>query len=358
MKKTLVALCLTALLAGCNTSSNESQAPAAPTPAEQAFEYLTQLSSSAEGIGARPTGSVAETRAADWIQDKLGGWGYEVTRQPFSYQRRGEEKASQNLVAEIKGQSDRVILLGAHYDSTGEDEGSEGATDNGAGVAALLAVAEALQGQSLPHTVRFAFFGAEENGLNGAKAYVASLDEAAIDALLAMVNYDTIAGGDIVYVHSAHSDEAEYGCADPARYSHDPRVRDRLLTLSRQTATPFAIHPSYDGYPEGETGSWSDHAPFACLGVPIAYVEATNFTINGQDGYDGYSQSTHPALWDCYDEAGKSACDRESETQWGKIWHTRHDRLDRMAELFPGRVEQQLGANTEILIRFLREPGL
>jgi hypothetical protein len=69
--------------------------------------------------------------------------------------------------------------------------------------------------------------------------------------------------------------------------------------------------------------------------VPIAYVEATNFTINGEDGYDGYSQSTNPALWDCYDDATKSACDRDSETQWGKIWHTEHDRLDKMAELFP-----------------------
>ena len=76
---------------------------------------------------------------------------------------------------------------------------------------------------------------------------------------------------------------------------------------------------------------------------PIAYVEATNFTINGEDGYDGYSQSTNPALWDCYDDATKSACDRDSETQWGKIWHTEHDRLDKMAELFPGRIEQQLG---------------
>jgi Zn-dependent M28 family amino/carboxypeptidase len=358
MNKTLVALSLAALLAGCNTSSNESEAPAAPTPAEQAFEYLTQLSSSAEGIGARPTGSAAETRAADWIQDHLTGWGYEVERQSFSYQRRGEEKSSQNLIAELKGESDNVILIGAHYDSTGEELGSEGATDNGAGVAALLAVAEALKGQTLPYTVRFAFFGAEENGLNGAKAYVASLDEAAIARLLAMVNYDTIAGGDIVYVHSAHSDEAEYGCAEPARYSHDPKVRDRLLAISELSQTPFAIHPSYAGYPEGETGSWSDHAPFACLGVPIAYVEATNFTINGADGFDGYSQSTHPALWDCYDEGSKSACDRDSETQWGKIWHTSHDRLDKMAELFPGRVEQQLGANTDIMIRFLRDPGL
>ncbi|MFQ2348877.1 MULTISPECIES: M28 family metallopeptidase [Aeromonas] len=355
MKHTALALAITALLAGCNTSSNDSQAPSA---AEQAYEYLVQLSSTAEGIGARPTGSEAETRAAAWIQDHLAGWGYEVQRQPFTYTQSGTSKASQNLVAELKGKSDKVILIGAHYDSTGDKQGSEGATDNGAGVAALLAVAEALKGQTLPYTVRFAFFGAEENNLNGSKAYAASLDSAAVAKLLAMVNYDTIAGGDLVYVHSAHSNVAKYKCADPSRYSFDPKVRDRLLTISKQTATPFAIHPSYDGYPEGETGGWSDHAPFACLGVPVAYVEATNFTINGEDGYDGYSQTTNPALWDCYDEATKSACDRGSETQWGKIWHTQYDRLDKMAELFPGRVQQQLGANTELMLRFLREPGL
>ncbi len=261
MKYTALAFAITALLAGCNTSTNDSQAPAA---AEQAYEYLVQLSSTAEGIGARPTGTEAETRAAAWIQDHLTGWGYDVQRQPFTYTKNGAGKNSQNLIAELKGKSDKVILIGAHYDSTGDKKGSEGATDNGAGVAALLAVAEELKGQTLPYTVRFAFFGAEENGLNGSKAYAASLDSTAVTKLLAMVNYDTIAGGDIVYVHSAHSDVAEYNCADPSRYSFDPKVRDRLFTLSKQTATPFAIHPSYSGYPEGETGSWSDHAPL-CL---------------------------------------------------------------------------------------------
>lgn len=228
MKHTALAFAITALLAGCNTSSNDSQAPSA---AEQAYEYLVQLSSTAEGIGARPTGSEAETRAAAWIQDHLAGWGYEVQRQPFTYTQSGTSKASQNLVAELKGKSDKVILIGAHYDSTGDKQGSEGATDNGAGVAALLAVAEALKGQTLPYTVRFAFFGAEENGLNGSKAYAASLDSAAVARLLAMVNYDTIAGGDLVYVHSAHSNVAKYKCADPSRYSFDPKVRDRLLAV-------------------------------------------------------------------------------------------------------------------------------
>ena len=149
MKKALLTLVIPSLLAGCNTSDNDSQPPA---PATQAYEYLVQLGSSAEGIGARPTGTEAETRAAAWIQDHLTGWGYEVQNQPFSYTRGGTDRTSQNLVAELKGQSDKVILIGAHYDSTGEKKGSEGATDNGAGVAALLAVAEALKDQTLPYT--------------------------------------------------------------------------------------------------------------------------------------------------------------------------------------------------------------
>ena len=61
MKKALLTLVIPSLLAGCNTSDNDSQPPA---PATQAYEYLVQLSSSAEGIGARPTGTEAETRAA------------------------------------------------------------------------------------------------------------------------------------------------------------------------------------------------------------------------------------------------------------------------------------------------------
>ena len=49
MKKALLTLVIPSLLAGCNTSDNDSQPPA---PATQAYEYLVQLSSSAEGIGA------------------------------------------------------------------------------------------------------------------------------------------------------------------------------------------------------------------------------------------------------------------------------------------------------------------
>lgn len=367
MTKTLFALTLAVLLlGGCQTATKDDakeSAPrssaAAPAPGVKAYEYLTEL----EKIGPRPSSAEGETKAANWISDTLTSFGYQVDRTSFTYRPDTEDEpeaddvdlTSQNLSVTVPGKSDSIIVVGAHYDSKGQDKGSEGATDNGSGVAALLAVAEALRGKILPDTVKLVFFGAEENGLNGSKAYVEALPPNDIGRIKAMVNFDTIAGGDVLYIHSALNEPKEYDCTDDAAYRHDPTVRDRLLSLSGGT---YQKHPAFPGYPEGETGGWSDHAGFACSGIPIAYLEATNFAIDGKDGYDGYSQTTNPAVWDCYDASTKSACDGDDETKWGKIWHTGFDRLGKLDEIFPGRVQKQISDGTELTLKFLNDPGL
>lgn len=77
---------------------------------------------------------------------------------------------SGNVVAEIPGRTDEVVLVGAHLDSW--DLGT-GALDDGAGVGIVVAAALALKGEvKRPRrTVRVVLFGAEEVGLGGAKAY-------------------------------------------------------------------------------------------------------------------------------------------------------------------------------------------
>ncbi|MEX0645714.1 MAG: M20/M25/M40 family metallo-hydrolase [Parvularculaceae bacterium] len=80
---------------------------------------------------------------------------------------------SGNVIGEIPGQTDEIILVGGHLDSW--DLGT-GAIDDGAGVA-ITAAAAKLVGD-LPgkpkRTIRVVFFGAEEVGLFGAKAYAAA----------------------------------------------------------------------------------------------------------------------------------------------------------------------------------------
>ncbi|MDV5169629.1 M28 family metallopeptidase [Photobacterium rosenbergii] len=344
-------------LSGCNSDSDTIDY------GKKATSYLVDIADEIEGIGAREASTPEEAAMGNWLYDKLTGFGYDVEVQPFTYQKGDKLLSSKNYIIEKQGASEKTIVLAAHYDSTGSDHGSLGATDNGAGVAAAVAIAENLMQESLPYTVRILFPGAEENGLNGSLHYVRqALDNNQLDNVIAMINYDTVGGGDYVYVHAAHSDYAEYQSTcdklglTETDYNSQTHVRDAMLQASidvKGEDGKYTVHPAFPGYPEGETGSWSDHAGFACAGIPIAYVEATNFNINGQWGYDGYSQTTNPDAWDCYDAENKTACDRDTESKWGKIWHTELDRLDKLEELFPGRVDQQLSDNVNVVLRLL-----
>lgn len=341
-----------------------TDAPLTENFSDKAIQYLAQIADGSDGIGARPASSAKEIETGEWIKNKLTEVGYQVEVQPFSYTKKGTTKDSNNYIVEKAGLSSDTIVLVAHYDSTGDDHGSLGATDNGAGLAAATAIAEALfNAQEIPFTVRVLFVGAEENGLNGSKHYVSdALNSGKLDNVIAMINYDTVGGGDIVYVHAAHSDYQQYkktceaiGLSDKT-YNNATWVRDGMLAASIEKIgeqAKYVVHPGFPGYPAGETGSWSDHAPFACAGIPIAYVEATNFNINGEEGYDGYSQTENPMMWDCYDAEKKTACNREKETKWGKIWHTEFDRLDKLEQAFPGRVNKQTKNNVEVVVEYL-----
>jgi hypothetical protein len=361
------ALAVALTLAGCNNDNNEDGKTAEIDYGAKAMDYLVEIADETQGIGAREASTQQELETGAWIYDKLTGFGYDVTIQPFTYTKKigGVDTIliSNNYIIEKKGAQDKTIVLSAHYDSTGSDHGSLGATDNGAGLAAAIAIAEKLQLTDLPYNVRILFPGAEENGLNGSLHYVKNaIDNGELDNVIGMINYDTVGGGDIVYVHAAHSDYNEYKreCEslglNETNYTTESTFRDAMLQASIDVNgedAKYIIHPALDGYPAGETGSWSDHAGFACAGIPIAYVEATNFNINGEYGNDGYSQTTNPEMWDCYDSDTKTACDRDTETKWGKIWHTEYDKLDKLEEAFPGRVAKQVSDNVNIVIELL-----
>ena len=99
--------------------------------------------------------------------------------------------SSRNVIAQTTaGAADDVVIAGAHLDSVPE---GPGINDNGSGAAALLETA--VQFGSRPdvrRAVRFAFWGAEEDGLIGSTRYVASLDDDARRAAALYLNFDMI----------------------------------------------------------------------------------------------------------------------------------------------------------------------
>jgi Zn-dependent M28 family amino/carboxypeptidase len=101
---------------------------------------------------------------------------------------------TENLIAESrKGDPHNVIMAGAHLDSVAE---GPGINDNGSGSSALVEIAEQMAKVKLPNKLRFAWWGAEEDGLVGSTEYVNRLVAAGgtgLSDIEMYLNFDMIA---------------------------------------------------------------------------------------------------------------------------------------------------------------------
>ncbi len=95
---------------------------------------------------------------------------------------------SHNVISTIKGTAkpDEVICIGAHYDST---EFSKGVFDNAAGSVIIMEMYKHFMENPPKRTLKFAWFGSEEIGLCGSKAYVKANEEELKDHIF-MINVD------------------------------------------------------------------------------------------------------------------------------------------------------------------------
>lgn len=164
-----------------------------------------------------------------------------------------------NVVALVPGSDPRLrneyVLYTAHYDHLGvgdpEDGDSiyNGFSDNAAGVAMLLAIAEAVKRDPPARSVAFAFFTGEERGLLGS-SFFAAFPTLPLERVRAVINLD--------------------GGAPPV-----PPVSWRIAggentALGRLAGEIAARH----GWTANLTGTRanSDHWPFLVRGVPAIFI--------------------------------------------------------------------------------------
>ncbi|MBI2789211.1 MAG: M20/M25/M40 family metallo-hydrolase [Elusimicrobia bacterium] len=95
-----------------------------------------------------------------------------------------------NIIVTKKGKTDRVIVVGGHYDQVSEGLGK---IDNGTGATMVANLYQALNGTETDATIVFIAFAREEEGLYGSQAYVRSLDKTKRAKIDAMINLDTLA---------------------------------------------------------------------------------------------------------------------------------------------------------------------
>jgi alkaline phosphatase isozyme conversion protein len=265
---------------------------------------------------ARSAGEESERDAATFIAERFADYGYEPRREPFEgWRSSGTRIESANVVAVKDGESERRIVVGAHYDSRTP---GEGAADNASGVAVLLELALRLRDRTTPYTIEFVAFGAEEAGWWGSRAYYDETVTGTRGEVVCMIDLDVSAGGDKLYAH---------GSAGTAGWP-----RDHALDVAHALGVPLQAQPGLDpDYPAGTAGDWSDHRWFRQGGIPFLWVEATNWEIGDRDGFT----TTRAA---------------------GKLWHTSQDTVEFIDATFPGRLERQLGDVVATLERFLGGP--
>ena len=166
-----------------------------------------------------------------------------------------------NVGGVLRGADRRSIVLGAHMDHLGHGTSSSlapgeraihnGADDNASGVAALLALAQALAelpASARPYDLHFYAFGAEEMGLLGSKHLVEAIPADDRPRILAMLNFDMVG--------RLRDDTLIVAGAGPA--AQWPAILER-------SAAGLNLRPSDDGY------GASDQTSFYEVGIPVLH---------------------------------------------------------------------------------------
>jgi putative aminopeptidase FrvX len=106
-----------------------------------------------------------------------------------------------NIICQLPGETDEVIIVGAHFDKVMP---GTGAIDNWSGASILSSLYQSLAGIKRRHTFLFIAFCEEERGLVGSDFYASHMSKEDADRTEAMVNLDTLGLSPTkVWVHRA-----------------------------------------------------------------------------------------------------------------------------------------------------------
>lgn len=279
IKATVLALCL--VIGMCAVSLPQT---VHAEYGDNAYAFMKQLQSNYPYRQVNSSNGML-SGAEEWLKAQIATMGYEYMAQPFTMTSADGVTPcyGENLIFSKQGASDRVIVVGAHYDCVEQTFGTD---DNASGVGVLLELASIYSTKESPYTIRFVLFSAEEPGCLGSQYYVDNLSQEERDRIACMINIDTIAAGDNMYLYGGTVDDSGSIVQDWAVYQAQSAAD--LLGLD------MSFHPDVnDSFPTPTKATASDQMPFANVGIPYIYCEASNW--NGEP-YTNFYQTSNSAV--------------------------------------------------------------
>ncbi|MGP8214702.1 MAG: M28 family peptidase [Bacteroidia bacterium] len=227
----------------------------------------------------RAAGSLGEVRAKNYLVSCYKKTGLKTLNgtyiQKFTFPKDSTHTdTAMNIIGIIDNKGDSTIIIGAHYDHLGmggpksrsltSKKIHPGADDNASGVAALLLLAEYFSSPSVKlegagkYNYVFIAFSAEEEGLYGSRAYVASMKKT--DKVKLMINLVMVGRLDkerpvLKIMHSVKD-----SCYDSL--------------LAKLTGNAFQLHLSHENI------NYTDAGAFVKNNIP-----ALSFTTGMHDDY-------------------------------------------------------------------------
>jgi len=209
---------------------------------------------------------------------------------------RSEILKTKNILADTpKGSTGTTVVVGAHLDSV---LAGPGINDNGSGSSTILEIAEQMKALGytkkgkLQRQVRFAFWGAEEEGTLGSEHYVSSLSAEKLSTIYANLNFDMV--GSPNYVRFVYDgDGSDTPDAGPAGSAGIEKIFNDYFAGQDLPTAPTA----FDGR--------SDYGAFIAAGIPAGGL------FSGAEGVktEAQAKTFGGTAGVAYDACYHAACD-------------------------------------------------
>ena len=181
-----------------------------------------------------------------------------------------------NVICALPGSTDSAIIIGAHFDHV--DRG-DGVVDDWSGVGLLPSLFQSLNGEPRKHTIIFAGFAAEEQGLIGSDFYVKQLPPEQGAKIRVMIDLDCLGLGP-TKIWLNHSDE---------------KFANILNAVATSMKLPLGVVNADQIGDEDSTSFRKHHVPTVVLHsvtqqtIPILHSDSDNLSaIRVDDYYDSY----------------------------------------------------------------------
>jgi len=292
MNMRVVTTLATGTLLVCGVLTGTTSLAAQTSSTVRRVQLLADLKAlSADDMEGRLVGSPGGAKARAFVIDRFKAAGLKPFGASFEFPftftgGRGAAAAERqgiNVIGQITGtrEPNRYIVISAHYDHIGVRNGVtfNGADDNASGTAALFALAEYFATATPAHSLIFAAFDAEESGLRGARAFVAT-PPVNVSALLINLNMDMIGrdANNLLYVVGTTS---------------QPTLKPVIERVAASATVKLTM--GHDDPTKKDVEDWtssSDHAPFCQAKIPCLYFGVEDFE-NHHKATDKYDTMTH-----------------------------------------------------------------